>query len=107
MFMGQPHVGDLPQFWGPSGAGVPISSAGSYHASTRYTASVEMAPVDQAFCYLTAVWGDFDATYDSVRIYQDINSAGRRIWKLRAYDSNPTNAYGLGASANCYMLAQY
>ena len=106
MFMGQPHVGDLPQFWGPRGRRVSFANAGQYTVNSRNTSTLNLAPVNQAFCYLSGIWGDFDANGDSVRLYQGYNTAGQMVWKLRAFDSNPTNSSGLGAYTTCYMLAQ-
>jgi hypothetical protein len=106
MFMGQPHVGDLPQFWGPRGRRVSFATAGQYVANSQSTSVLNLAPINQAFCYLSGIWGDFDTSSDSVKLSQGYNNAGQMVWKLRAYDANPTNGFGLGAYATCYMLVQ-
>jgi hypothetical protein len=109
VFVGKAHSGDMPQFWGPKGVGVPYSSAGNYRAVSWGPTSVDMAEADKAFCYLSYVWGDFDtdADNDYAWIYQTTNSAGKKIWRLSVNDSNATNGQGIGAYANCYMLTQY
>ncbi|WP_019586073.1 hypothetical protein [Deinococcus apachensis] len=110
LFIGKPSSNDLPQFWGPGGVGVPYSTAyktGSYRAVSWGPSTVEMAPTDRAFCYLSTLWGDFDAMIDEAKVYRSTNSAGQQVWKLSVYDSNPGGNKGIGAYANCYMLTQY
>jgi hypothetical protein len=108
VFIGKPHVGDMPQFWGTSGTGVPFSSARTYYAIGRLNqGSVEMAPTDKAFCYISYVFGNFDTPSDWAWIYRGYNSAGQEVWKLAVNNANASPYNDIGAYANCYMLTQY
>lgn len=111
MFFGEPHIYDMPLFWGPDGQGVTFSSAGEYVADSRpnslYKATVEMAPTDQAFCYLKNVHGRYNHTGDWAWIYRNVNAAGKEVWMLNVRDANPVDddTY-VSAHAACYMLEQ-
>jgi hypothetical protein len=106
MFFGKPHINDMPQFWGPKGQGKTFPNAGYYYVQSNTQASVEMAPTNQAFCYLMGVNGNYNQANDWAWITTKTNSAGQKVWKLQVSDAGSTNGQFVGATAGCYMLSQ-
>ena len=106
MFFGQPHAQDMPQFRGPNGQG-PYDFAGNYSVASTAQDTLNMAPVDTAFCYLQGVWGTYNHPGDAAWISRETNQAGKMVWKLRVQEGNPVDGKSLSAVAACYMLTQY
>ncbi|MET0387414.1 MAG: hypothetical protein ABW321_15705 [Polyangiales bacterium] len=106
MFFGKPHINDMPQFWGPNAQGKTYPLAGYYYAQSNTQPVREMAPVDQAFCYMQSVNGHYNHANDWAWVYRGTNSAGKQVWYLGVNDGNPQANKLIGASAACYMLSQ-
>lgn len=114
VFVGDPGTGNLPEFWAPGGK----SGGAQFYVNTNTATSntVEMAPTDQAFCYLIGVggvyWsnGAFNSAGDWVWLHRGKNSAGREVWKLNVQQVKEAGGIGfnyLWGRAVCYSLTQY
>lgn len=106
MFFGKPQVGDMPQYWGVGGQRTEIATEFGVPLGNGQT-TVEMAPADKAFCYLSFVRGGFDHPGDWVWLYRAPNSAGQEVWKLNVRNVAGRTSIDVWASATCYMLTQF
>lgn len=79
-----------------------VTSSGSYPSET-----FNLAPTDQAFCYLTGIDGSFDNTKDWVYLWRGLDTSGKEVWKLTVNTKYiPFGGTGVSASSACYMLQQ-
>jgi hypothetical protein len=112
-FVGAPHSGQLARFFGPLGKGS-ATQAGEYSVKANYRltggapATVNMAPVDEAVCYFTAIEGVFGTTSNQVSINSNGMVGGKPAWQLLAWSDqtgNNGNDY-LSAKARCFLREQ-
>jgi hypothetical protein len=112
-FVGAPHSGQLARFFGPSGKGS-ANQAGDYHIEVNESvlksfsglaASVDMAPVDEAVCYFTAISGVFGTDLDQISIEPKATVGGKPAWRLVAWSDQPGDNF-LSARARCFLREQ-
>jgi hypothetical protein len=116
-FVGAPHSGQLARFFGPLGKGS-AAQAGEYSVKANYRltggapATVNMAPVDEAICYFTAIEGAFGAGEQDVSSEVAILSTeivgGKPAWQLKAYSNQRGNSGSnyVSAKARCFLREQ-
>jgi len=105
IFVGTPGGADGARFIGPTGNGR-IDLAGTYSVHTKGTKVVNMASVNDAMCYFTALGGKFRGGAEQAEIRLVTDPARGQIWQLRVSQGSAADDDGLFASANCYKRYQ-
>lgn len=99
-FVGDPHAGNLAEFYGPYGVG-PASVAGTY--AVNISGTVNMAPTSQAICMFTYIAGGFNGGGEAAEIRRVINANGVEVWQLL---TSAQSGDGVFAQARCYTYNQ-
>jgi hypothetical protein len=104
-FVGVPHSGHVPIFWGPSWPYRGNSNQVHGYSASHWQSGVGetwMAATNDAMCFITSIQGGFWGNGEIVEMFAAMDGSTER-WKLRV--TNGTNST-LGAGAYCYSYNQ-
>jgi hypothetical protein len=105
LFVGVPHSGYKPKFYGANGGPGPIGAP--YSASTSGngwigTTTVTMIPAKLGICYFTKIGGIFAGWGESATI-GTVSINGKEYWNLTVTSGQPNGTF---AEAQCYAFNQ-
>jgi hypothetical protein len=98
IFVGDPSAARQAKFKGPWGVGS-AAATGEYSVDRN---AVNMARLDEAFCYFTSIRGAFAGGGEKAEIKIVTDSSGTQLWSM----STVSQQGELTAKARCYMYDQ-